>query len=180
LEVVIEEQRQIIRKFGDEIDYNVLLEMNTLHCCIKEALRLQPTTPLLVRKTHKHFNLRTKEGNAYIIPAGHTLVSPVVLNNNIPYIYKDPEVYDPERFGPGREEDKVGGKFSYTSFSGGRHACPGEAYSYMQIKVILSHLLRHFELRLVSPFPKAERGKFALEPQGKVLVSYQRRKLRGT
>jgi sterol 14-demethylase len=103
-----------------------------------------------------------------------------MLNNNIPSIYKDPQVYDPERFGPGREEDKVGGEFSYTSFSGGRHACPGEAYSYMQIKVILSHLLRNFELQLVSPFPKAERGKFALEPQGKVMVSYQRRKLLGT
>jgi sterol 14-demethylase len=180
LEVVIEEQKQIIGKFGGEIDYNVLLEMTALHWCIKEALRLHPATPILVRKTHKHFNLFTKEGNEYTIPAGHTLVSPIMLNNNIPSIYKDPQVYDPERFGPGREEDKVGGEFSYTSFSGGRHACPGEAYSYMQIKVILSHLLRNFELQLVSPFPKAERGKFALEPQGKVMVSYQRRKLLGT
>uniref|UniRef100_A0ACD5U3C9 Uncharacterized protein n=1 Tax=Avena sativa TaxID=4498 RepID=A0ACD5U3C9_AVESA len=177
MEAVIEEQKIIIAKFGDKIDYNVLLQMNILHGCIKEALRMHPTTPILVRKTHENFTIWTKEGNEYTIPAGHTLVSPTILNNNIPYIYKDPEVYDPERFGPEREEDKVGGKFSYTSFSGGMHACPGESYSYMQIKIILSHLLRNFELRLESPFPKVERGKFSLEPQGEVLVSYKRRKL---
>jgi sterol 14alpha-demethylase len=63
-------------------------------------------------------------------------------------------VYDPDRFGPRRKEYKAGGKFSYTAFSGGRHACIGESYAYMQIKAIWSHLLRNFELKLESPFPE--------------------------
>ncbi|KAF6995925.1 hypothetical protein CFC21_012346 [Triticum aestivum] len=177
LVAVIEEQKQIIKKHGDQIDYGVLLEMDTLHGCIKEALRLHPTTPMLIRKAHKHFTVWTKEGNEYNIPAGHTLVSPKIFNNNIPSIYKDPRVYDPERFGSQRKEDKVGGKFSYTSFSGGRHACPGEAYAYMQIKVIWSHLIRNFELKLISHFPKTEWSKFGLEPKGKITISYKRRQL---
>lgn len=177
LMTAIEEQKKIIKKFGRRIDYHVLLEMYTLDRCIKEALRLHPTAPMLLRKVHKHFTVWTKEGHEYEIPAGHTIVSPTVLNHYIPYIYKDPEVYDPERFGPGREEDKVGGKFSYTSFSGGRHACPGEAYGYMQMKVIWSYLLRNYELKLLSPFPKEEWRKFALKPQGKVMVSYKIRQL---
>jgi sterol 14alpha-demethylase len=100
--------------------------------------------------------VQTKEGNEYEIPTGHTIVSSMLFNNYIPWIYKDPDVYDPARFGPGRGEDKVGGKFSYTVFGAGRHPCMGEAYAYMQIKVIWSCLLRNFELKLVSPFPETD------------------------
>ncbi|KAL6654833.1 hypothetical protein ACP70R_008298 [Stipagrostis hirtigluma subsp. patula] len=177
LAAAIKEQQKIILKYGDHIDYNVLLEMEFLHHCIKEALRMHPPTPTFLRKVHKNFTVRTKEGREYEIPRGHTLASPLVFNNKIPCIYKNPDAYDPNRFGPGREEDKVGGKFYFTAFSGGRHACPGEAYSYMQIKVIWSHLLRNFELKLVSPFPKTNWGKVASEPKGKVMVSYKRRLL---
>jgi sterol 14-demethylase len=99
------------------------------------------------------------------------------VGNRLPYIYKDPHVYDPSRFGPGREEDKVGGKFSYTPFSAGRHACSGKDFAYMQIKVIWSHLLRNFELELISPFPEEEWEKLAPGPRGKVMVSYKRRRL---
>ncbi|OEL27088.1 Obtusifoliol 14-alpha demethylase [Dichanthelium oligosanthes] len=174
LRVVVEEQKQIVQKYGDHMDYNALMEMDTLHRCIKETLRMHPPTPATFRKVHKSFTVRTREGYEYEIPRGHTVASPIHFNSNIPYIYKNPDVYDPDRFGPGREEDRVGGKFSYTAFSGGRHACIGEAYAYMQIKVIWSHLLRNFELKLVSPFPETDRSKLALEPKGKVMVHYKR------
>jgi sterol 14alpha-demethylase len=177
LAVAIKEQMKIIRRHGDYIDYDILLEMDYLHNCIKEALRMRPITPCLFRKVHKDFTVQTKEGNMYEIPKGHTLVSPIQFNSQIPCIYKNPHAYDPERFGPGREEDKVGGRFSYLAFSCGRHACLGEGYAYMQIKVIWSYLLRNFELELVSPFPEKNWTKLVMEPRGKVLVSYKRQRL---
>ncbi|KAM0846558.1 hypothetical protein ACQ4PT_055579 [Festuca glaucescens] len=181
LTAVVEEQKKIIGKYNDQVDYNVLLEMDTLHNCIKEALRLHPSAPMLVRNAHKHFTVLTKQGNEYDIPKGHTLASPVVLNNSMPHIYKDSDVYDPDRFCPDRAEDKAGGKFSYTSFGGGgNHGCFGEAYAYMQIKIIWSYLLRNFDLKLMSPFPKPDWSKFVLLPRGKVLVSYKRRQLPST
>ncbi|CAN6372517.1 unnamed protein product [Urochloa humidicola] len=178
LEAAIKEQKQIVKKYGEHIvDYNTLLEMSFLHSCIKEALRVHPPAPIFLRKVRKNFTVRTKEGYEYEISRGHTIASPLVINHNIPHIYKDPDVYDPDRFGHGREEDRVGGKFCFTAFSGGRHACPGEAYAYMQVKVIWSHLLRNFELKLVSPFPETNWLKVAPEPKGKVMVSYRRRPL---
>ncbi|XP_052157082.1 obtusifoliol 14-alpha demethylase-like [Oryza glaberrima] len=173
----LDEQKHMIQKHGDHIDYNVLLDMDILHCCIKEALRMHPVAPIIYRKAQKSFVVRTREGDAYDIPEGHNLLSPMIFNNRLPYIYKDPHMYDPDRFAPKREEDKVGGMFSYTSFGGGRHICIGEAYAYMQIKVIWSHLLRNFELKLESPFPKTNWSKILLEPWGKVMVSYKRRRL---
>ena len=105
---------------------------------------------------------------------------PVLFNCNLPHIYKGPDVYDPARFGPGREEDRVGGKFAYTPFSGGRHACIGESYAYLQIKVIWSHLLRNFELKLESRFPETNWTKITTEPKGGVMVSYKKRQLHTT
>jgi sterol 14alpha-demethylase len=65
----------------------------------------------------------------------------------------------------------------YTTFSGGRHACIGESYAYMQIKAIWSHLLRNFELKLESPFPETNWSKISPEPNGKVIVGYKRQLL---
>ncbi|KAK1686093.1 hypothetical protein QYE76_046941 [Lolium multiflorum] len=173
-DAALEEQKQIIRKYNGNIDYNILSEMVTLHSCIKEAARMHPALPTLVRQVKKDSIVRTKEGHEYVIPRGDTLVNLVMVNNRLAHIYKDPMVYDPDRFRPGREEDKAGGKFSYTSFGGGRHACGGEAYAYMQIKIIFSHLLRNFEMELISSFPKPDWSKFLPEPKGKVMVSYKR------
>jgi sterol 14-demethylase len=128
LVAAIEEQKKIIGKHRERIDYNILLEMGVLHCCIKEALRMHATSSLLIRHAKKSFTVRTREGNTYEIPKGHTLASSMVVSNNLPYIYKDPHIYDPYRFSPGREEDKVGGKFSYTSFSGGEACLLGRAF----------------------------------------------------
>ncbi|CAO2045449.1 unnamed protein product [Urochloa humidicola] len=174
----IEEQEQIIKKYGAHVDYNALQEMDILHRCIKEALRMYTPAAMFFRKVHKNFSTQTKEGFEYEIPGGHIITSLPMINNYIPYIYKNPNEYDPDRFGPGREEDKVGGKFSYTVFSAGRHACPGEAFAYMQMKAIWSHLLRNFELELVSPFPKTNRWMVATgDAKGKIIVSYKRRLL---
>ncbi|KAL6654838.1 hypothetical protein ACP70R_008303 [Stipagrostis hirtigluma subsp. patula] len=177
LAAAVEEQDQIIRRHGVHIDYNALQEMDILHRCMKETLRLHPPTMTFFRRVHKNFTVTTKEGNEYEILRGHTIVSPILFNNNIPYIYKDPGLYDPDRFGHGREEDRAGGKFSYTAFGGGRHSCPGEAFAYMQMKVIWSHLLRNFELVLLSPFPETSWASIVPEPKGKVMVDFKRRQL---
>uniref|UniRef100_A0A0D9WGJ2 Obtusifoliol 14-alpha demethylase n=1 Tax=Leersia perrieri TaxID=77586 RepID=A0A0D9WGJ2_9ORYZ len=183
LAAAVAEQDHVVKKHSATTDgriidhYSFLMDMNMLHNCIKEALRLHPPAPMMVRQAQKQFIVRTREGDEYCVPAGHTIASPIVINNHMPYIYKDAHLYDPDRFGPGREEDKVGGKFSYTSFGGGRNSCVGEGYAYMQIKAIWSHLLGNFELRLLSPFPKTDWSKLVPEPQGEVMVSYKRRQL---
>lgn len=181
LAAAVQEQEDLIKKHGREkkrIDHTVLQEMDVLHRCIKETLRMHPPAPAFLRAVHEDFTVRTKEGDEYAIPRGHLVVSPVLFNSSIPRIYNDPGVYDPNRFGPGREEDRVAGKFSFTAFGGGKHACVGENYAYMQLKAIWSHLLRNFELELVSPFPETSWKKLVPEPKGGVMLRYKRRRRR--
>uniref|UniRef100_A0ACD5XQ35 Uncharacterized protein n=1 Tax=Avena sativa TaxID=4498 RepID=A0ACD5XQ35_AVESA len=179
LRAAVQEQERMVARHGDRVDYEVLQEMETLHRCVKETLRLHPPATVLLRHTRRSFAVRTREGKEYEVPEGHTIASPMVVHHQLPYVYSDPERYEPGRFGPGREESEADGgqAFSYTAFGGGRHACVGEAFAYMQIKVIWSHLLRNFDMEMVSPFPETDWFVVMPGPKGKVMVSYNRRRI---
>ncbi|XP_058092892.1 sterol 14-demethylase [Magnolia sinica] len=177
LSAVTEEQKSLMKKHGNKVDHDILSEMDTLYRCIKEALRLHPPLILLMRSSHSDFTVKTREGKEYDIPKGHIVATSPAFANRLPYIYQDPDKYDPDRFAPGREEDKAAGAFSYISFGGGRHGCLGEPFAYLQIKAIWSHLLRNFELELVSPFPENDWNAMVVGVKGKVMVRYKRRQL---
>ncbi|XP_047050601.1 obtusifoliol 14-alpha demethylase-like [Lolium rigidum] len=174
LKAVIEEQEQIAKKYKDGIDFNAVMEMEMLHNCMKETIRMHPPSLALVRKAHLPFTVQTKEGKQYEIPKDHPVSTLIHVNNYIPYIYKDPHVYDPYRFGPERKEDIAGGKLSFMSFGAGRHVCIGEGNAYLQMKLIWSHLLRNFELELISPFPETDWSNFVGKPKGNLFVRYKR------
>ncbi|KAG7029139.1 Sterol 14-demethylase, partial [Cucurbita argyrosperma subsp. argyrosperma] len=177
MSAVIEEQQKLMEKHGDKTDHDVLSEMDNLHRCIKEALRLHPPLIMLMRSSHTDFSVTTKEGKAYDIPKGHIIATSPAFANRLPHVYKDPDRYDPDRFSPERDEDKAAGPFSYISFGGGRHGCLGEPFAYLQIKAIWSRLLRNFELELISPFPEIDWNAMVVGVKGKVMVRYKRRKL---
>ncbi|PUZ72527.1 hypothetical protein GQ55_2G400900 [Panicum hallii var. hallii] len=177
LRAAVEEQARVVARHGGRVDYDVLQEMDTLHRCVKETLRLHPPALMLLRHARRSFAVRTGDGREYEVPKGHAVASPLVIHNRLPHLYEEPDKYDPDRFGTRRAEDKTGGALAYVSFGAGRHLCVGEAFAYMQIKVIWSHLLRNFELELVSPFPQTNWNVVMPGPKGKVMVSYKRRQV---
>lgn len=174
MSAVLDEQKTIVQTHGNEVNYDVLSEMEVLYRCIKEALRLHPPLIMLLRSSHTDFSVKSKEGVEYDIPKGHIVATSPAFANRLPHIYKDPDTYDPDRFAPGRDEDKAAGAFSYISFGGGRHGCLGEPFAYLQIKAIWSHLLRNFEMELVSPFPEIDWNAMVVGVKGKVMVRYKR------
>lgn len=90
------------------------------------------------------------------IPKGSTVFSPANAINFDPELYPNPETFDGLRFYKLRhaspENEK---KFQLTSLTGeqmqfgaGRHACPGRSIASHQVKLILTHLLEKYELKL--------------------------------
>ncbi|XP_027767828.1 sterol 14-demethylase isoform X1 [Solanum pennellii] len=177
MSAVVDEQKNLMKKHGNKVDHDILSEMEVLYRCIKEALRLHPPLIMLLRSSHSEFSVTTREGKEYDIPKGHIVATSPAFANRLPHIFKNPDTYDPDRFGPGREEDKAAGAFSYISFGGGRHGCLGEPFAYLQIKAIWSHLLRNFEFELISPFPEIDWNAMVVGVKGEVMVKYKRRKL---
>jgi sterol 14-demethylase len=122
-----------------EMSLAALGRLDALERCIKEAERMHPPLVMLMRKV-----LRDFEHGGHVVPAGElALVSPA-LAHRLPDVFRDPDRYDPDRFGPGRQEDRAT-RYSLIAFGGGRHRCIGSTFAYQQIKVIWSILLARFD-----------------------------------
>ncbi len=129
---------------GRDVSYQALREIPLLECALKETLRLHPPLVILMRKVMSDFHYEH-----WTVPAGHLVAASPAISNRMPEHFPEPEQYRPERYLPGREEDRQG--FAWLPFGAGRHRCVGAAFAMMQLKAIFSILLRRFELELAQP-----------------------------
>lgn len=165
---VLREQEEVLGG-GAEMSLQTLRRLVVLERCIKEAERMRPPLIMLMRKILKDF-----EYGGFRTPAGDlAMVSPAV-SHRLADTFRDPERYDPDRFGPGREEDRKA-TYALIGFGGGKHRCIGLTFAYQQIKVIWSVLLRRFELELAQPDYQPNYSTFVVGPRQPCLVRYRRR-----
>ena len=67
-------------------------------------------------------------------------------------------------------------KSNFLPFGAGRHRCIGEAFAFIQIKTIVSHIIRDFEFKLgKAEFPKHDYTKMFVTPVFGELVKFTRR-----
>ncbi|KAJ3696635.1 hypothetical protein LUZ61_000340 [Rhynchospora tenuis] len=170
LSKALEEQKALLGRHGSKIDFDILREMDVLYRCIKEAIRIGPPPIIIPRYCRKSFTITTKEGNKYMIPKGHIVATSPRVANHADHVFKDPDRYDPDRYLSAEGKEMASQSFSYTSFGGGRHTCPGEVFAYMKLKIIWCYLIRNFELNLASVLTEGE-----WNGTDKILVHYKRR-----
>jgi len=174
LESAIQEQLVIIEKHGDELTFEALNDMDVLHRCIKEALRLHPPLMMLMRHVHQSFEITTSKGEKYVIPKGETVVTSPSFLHRRPSVFEDPDQYKPKRF----EKENAYQPFSFQAFGGGRHHCLGETFAFMQIKVIWSLLLRRFAFEphvAEADFPLNDYDAMVVGPDRPCTVRFNRR-----
>lgn len=75
-------------------------------------------------------------------------------------LYEDPEDFRPERFEEGNPTT-INNPFAYIPFSAGPRNCIGQKFATLEIKSIVSKMLRHYHLKLAkdsiqSPILSAE------------------------
>jgi len=141
---------------------------------MKEALRLCPPLILLIRKAMKNVPVKAG-GKSFTIPKGDmVLISPSV-GMRLPDVFKDPDTFDPDRFGPGREEHKSS-PFAYMGFGGGMHSCMGQNFAFVQVKTILSVLFREFEIEMIADkIPDIDYEAMVVGPKGDCKIRYKKR-----
>lgn len=130
---------EIFRVYGPDgpVTYQSLRELPLTESCVKETLRLHPPLFMLLRVALKDW-----EYDGYVVPKGTYLIASPTVTHKIPRLFRDPERFDPDRYGPGREEDKK--PFAFQAFGGGAHKCLGNAFALLQIKAIFAILLRRY------------------------------------
>ena len=131
--------RDEVRSLDTEVlTYEDLDKLPSVDLVMKEALRLVAPVPTLARRTVTDTDLL-----GHHVPAG-TMVAVAPWFNGLMHEYwREPHVFDPERFSPERAEDKVH-PYAWTPFGGGVHKCIGMYFASVQIKATLHQVLRRY------------------------------------
>ncbi|GAB3153969.1 cytochrome P450 [Micromonospora sonneratiae] len=140
-----------------------------LEWALKEAIRLRP-----VMSHYARYNRTDIELDGYRLPAGWlTMLCPSVAHR-LPELFTDPDRYDPERFSPGRAEDRRH-PYALIGFSGGFYRCPGSAFGMNEMRVVIASLLARFDLvaPAVEPLPSFDMG--VTRPTSPCIIEYRTR-----
>ncbi|KAK0182441.1 hypothetical protein PV327_000583 [Microctonus hyperodae] len=151
--LLLAEHADIQQRIRDEIDETLkkceghmgiteLQQLPYLERCIKEALRLYPSVPLISREITENIQM-----NNYLIPVGVTANIMIYDIHRDPNFWPDSDRYDPDRFLPERIQSRH--PFSYIPFSGGPRNCIGQKFAMMELKAMVGHLIHNFYLEPV-------------------------------
>uniref|UniRef100_A0A8C9FPV8 Cytochrome P450 26B1 n=1 Tax=Pavo cristatus TaxID=9049 RepID=A0A8C9FPV8_PAVCR len=123
--------------------------LHYLDCVIKEVLRL--FTPI---SGGYRTVLQTFELDGFQIPKGWSVMYSIRDTHDTAPVFKDVDVFDPDRFGQGRSEDKEG-RFHYLPFGGGVRTCLGKHLAKLFLKALAIELASTSRFELATrTFPK--------------------------
>jgi len=170
LQRVIKEQEEVVGD-NEHLTYEMVKDMKLLNNCIKETLRLRPPIIIIFRKVMQDFKFRQWT----ISKGSFVLVSPAVSAITKSSNYTNPRSFDPDRFNEERAEDRKT-PYSYFPFSSGRHSCIGEKFAYLQIKTVVSIMLRRYKLGLFGKFSDypVDLGSLLAAPKGPIRIKYEK------
>jgi sterol 14-demethylase len=157
-EKLYEEQVAAFKELPGNFTIEHLELMPLLHACLRETLRLRPPIMSIMRKAREDFTV-TANGKKYVIKKGSQVCVSPTLNGRLPSEWDEPLRFDPNRFlmeENGRlvvtqaEQLKKGGKFKWVPFGAGRHRCIGFEFAQLQIRCVISTIIRQYKLTLES------------------------------
>ena len=84
----------------------------------------------------------------YRVPAGTRVRLALAAGHRLPHVFENPEVFNPDRFVPPREEDKRH-PYALATFGRGPRACIGGSFAQLEVKALAAHVLRSYRLEPV-------------------------------
>lgn len=127
------------------LDFDDMGKLELTEMAFKEVLRMIPPVPSMPRRALKEF-----EFGGYRIPAGQPVSINIYWTHHSEEYWDDPFTFDPMRFTP--DKVKARHKYAWVPFGGGAHMCLGLHFAYMQIKLILSHLLQQYRIEVADGY----------------------------
>ncbi|XP_035899972.1 probable cytochrome P450 4d14 [Anopheles stephensi] len=120
-----------------ELTYGTLQELKYLDMVIKETLRINPSVPIIGRRSAGDMLI-----DGVTIPKGMDFGIIIYALQNDPELYPDPARFDPERFS--EEASAKRPPYSYIPFSVGSRNCIGQRYAMLEVKTMLVKLLANY------------------------------------
>ncbi|XP_070771997.1 cytochrome P450 26C1 [Enoplosus armatus] len=128
-----------------------LSQLRYVDCVVKEVLRFLPPVSGGYRTA-----LQTFELDGYQIPKGWSVMYSIRDTHETAAVFQSPELFDPDRFGPDREESRSA-RFSYVPFGGGVRSCVGKELAQIILKTLAVELIGTCKWTLATEnFPKMQ------------------------
>ena len=109
--------------------------------CIKEAIRLHTTVPMVNRKLEEDIQI-----DGILAPAGTEIeISPYALHHN-PEIWPNPWEYDPNRFNTDQIQHRD--PYAYIPFLIGSRNCIGQVFALNEIKIVVAKTIYSYNLQI--------------------------------
>ncbi len=126
---------------------------------LRETLRIWPSVPVILGQA-----ARDVDFGGYTIPKGTTTFGCLYATCRDGRVFKDPDVFDPDRFSPERNEGAGNPEFAgfQTVFGAGdnsqTHKCAGIWVALSVMKVVILHLADNWCWELAKPDLKIDTG----------------------
>jgi cytochrome P450 len=135
----------------------------------RETLRLYPPVAFVPRDVTVTETIRDK-----VVKKGSAIfISPWLLHRHRLY-WKNPDVFDPDRFSREDERDSI--RQAYLPFSQGPRVCLGASFAMQESAIILSLIARHFDLAPVEGHVPRPIARLTLRSENGIRLRLTRRK----
>jgi cytochrome P450 len=124
-------------------DFRVMSQLRLSRDVFREALRLYPPVPMMVRETTCPERFRDRD----VKPGAQLVLSPWHLHRH-ERLWDNPDGFDPARWGT--ENGKQCMREAYMPFSAGRRVCPGAGFAMAEGPLLLSMILRAYRIEAVT------------------------------
>jgi cytochrome P450 len=134
-----------------QADFAVMSRLRISRDVFREALRLYPPVPMMVRETACPERLRDRE----VRRGAQIVISPWHLHRHV-RLWENPDGFDPGRWQT--ENGRTCLREAFIPFSAGARVCPGAGFAMVEGPLILSMLTRAFRFEVIAgrePVPVA-------------------------
>ena len=126
----------------NECDFKVMSELKLSRDVFREALRLYPPVPMMVREAGCPHTFRGRE----VKTGSQIVLSPWHLHRH-ERIWARPDAFEPERWQT--EEGRRCAREAYMPFSAGSRVCTGAGFAMVEGPLILAMILKKFRFDIV-------------------------------
>ncbi|XP_031834869.2 putative cytochrome P450 6a19 [Nomia melanderi] len=143
---VRDEIKSVIAKYDGALTYDALKDLKYMEQVMNEAQRCHSALVFLRKECTEEFVLEGSDGLRFRVEPGTQVLIPVEAIHHDPTYWKDPMVFDPERFS---EENKPNiEKMSFIPFGEGPRMCVGMRMAILVMKSCLATLLNDYKIEL--------------------------------
>lgn len=161
---VLAEQREVLPGDGPA-DMKTIRRLAHLGRALHETQRLHPAAPGMIRSVTDDTEIA-----GYLLPRGSRAMLTTTLTHRLPELFDEPDSFRPDRYlqTPKAAHQLIG-------FGGGLHRCLGMHFAHLEMQVLITRLLRAFDLELLDADPRPVLGLRARWPRGPCRVRYRER-----